>query len=217
MSFFSGLINTVKDVGSAIGSFGELGASFMSSLGQQSANQANRDIANTQMQFQERMSNTSYQRAVNDLTQAGLNPMLAYSNGGASTPAGASAVMQNALEPGVSSGLKAAMNKAQIDNMVEQNEKLKAETATAKQMPYLLTEQEARERSQAYLNNQLLRESEARAANYNISTALQGLQIPRATNEAVAQESWWMKHVSPYLPDVLKSTSSAAGAAKVLK
>lgn len=42
-------------------------------------------------QFQEYMSNTSYQRAVADMSAAGINPVLAYRNGGAITPSGSAA------------------------------------------------------------------------------------------------------------------------------
>lgn len=41
--------------------------------------------------YQTAMSNTAYQRAVEDMSKAGLNPYLAYNNGGATTPSGATA------------------------------------------------------------------------------------------------------------------------------
>lgn len=66
-------------------------------IGQERTNRANRNMAQEQMRFQERMSNTAYQRATEDMREAGLNPMLAYMQGGASTSIGSTATMQNSL------------------------------------------------------------------------------------------------------------------------
>lgn len=56
--------------------------------------------AEKQRKWEEAMSNTAYQRAVTDMIKAGINPIIAFQNGGASTPAGssASAGMQTAYK-----------------------------------------------------------------------------------------------------------------------
>jgi hypothetical protein len=59
------------------------------------ANQQNIDEAQKNRDFQERMSSTAYQRAMSDMKTAGLNPMLAFSQGGASAPSGATATVQS--------------------------------------------------------------------------------------------------------------------------
>ena len=47
-------------------------------------------------EWQEHMSNTAYQRAVEDMRKAGLNPILAFANGGASTPGGSAGTISGA-------------------------------------------------------------------------------------------------------------------------
>lgn len=59
-----------------------LGGSIISGLFQKKAAEENRD-------FQERLSNTSHVREVEDLRAAGLNPILSAGGRGASTPTGA--------------------------------------------------------------------------------------------------------------------------------
>jgi len=75
---------------SAIGAVG-------SYVGAQQTNKASAQQAKEQMDFQERMSSTAHQREVKDLMAAGLNPMLSAKLGGASSPSGAMAPVQNAL------------------------------------------------------------------------------------------------------------------------
>jgi len=62
-----------------------LGGIFGSS-GAKNANKNARELQNQNLTWQENMSNSAYQRAMMDMEKAGLNPMLAYQQGGASSP-----------------------------------------------------------------------------------------------------------------------------------
>jgi hypothetical protein len=64
------------------------------------ANQFSIEQNAKQMEFQKDMANTSYQRGTADMMKAGLNPMLAYSQGGAQVPSGATSVGQQATPSG---------------------------------------------------------------------------------------------------------------------
>lgn len=101
-----GFGSVVSSIGNAVsGATKGLGGALIGGaanlIGGYWANQANAGLASDQMKFQARMSNTSYQRAVKDMLAAGLNPMLAYGQGGASTPSGSMARMENPVKDAV--------------------------------------------------------------------------------------------------------------------
>lgn len=109
-----------------------IGSSILSSEGQKSTNETNVKLGREQMAFQERMSNTQYQRGVKDMMAAGLNPMLAYSQGGASSPMGAMPQVQNAVSAGVSGAGQAMQTISALQSMMQSEatvEQVKAQTA----------------------------------------------------------------------------------------
>lgn len=129
MSFFDGLLSGV----------GGLISNVWTDKRQEDAQAFNAAQAEINRAFQERMSNTAYQRGMKDMKDAGLNPILAYQKGPASSPTGASASTTfspatDFMTPAVTSAREGKHVSAQVNlldeqvkNAMETNKNLQAE------------------------------------------------------------------------------------------
>ena len=100
-------------------------AAGASIYGAKQRNKAAQKAASNQMSFQKNMSNTSYQRGMEDMKKAGLNPILAGKIGGASTPGGATYQPENV-------GMAAQQSFANVANVMANTAKTKQETKILK-------------------------------------------------------------------------------------
>lgn len=112
------------------GALGLIGGLFQNSAQQASADK--------QMDFQKEMDSTKYQRGMADMKAAGLNPILAYSQGGAGSPSGAQANVTNVgdavvkgMQGSVSSAAQAMQMKAQLANIEADTTQKMASAATS--------------------------------------------------------------------------------------
>ena len=162
--------------------------------GQQRANKQNIRFAREQMAFQERMSNTAYQRAIRDMKAAGLNPILALGKP-SSTPGGATATMQNQEGAGVSSAVQAGLLKGQMAQM-KANVDLTNATAwkTSEEAKFLEDTRPIREDNVRELLNKTVAEITditSATKKRDVERSIQELRIPRFESEEIFY-SWLM-------------------------
>lgn len=119
--------------GGGIGDLGFLGTVIGAGVslgGAELSRQFASDEAQKQRKFVGKLSDTAYQRATADMRLAGLNPILAYQQGGASTPSGSMANVPDfgaAMARGAEAGSSAV--KRGVDNALTREQKKVATSA----------------------------------------------------------------------------------------
>lgn len=173
--------------------------------GQAEANQQQMQFNSYQAQlnreWQERMSSTAYVRAMTDMRNAGLNPILAANLGGASTPGGAtaSASLGNPgafMQQGITSAGDAINRAATTKAVLTQAGKDSSQTDLNKASTDFTKAQEGYTKSNTELNDKLkdktiqdtatsAANAAAAAASANASNARAGLDAANTVNAVV--------------------------------
>lgn len=176
-----GLFSSIASIAAPILGSAISGAS--SFFGQQAANDASERSVQRQLDFQERSYKSRYQWQMEDMVQAGLNPMLSYQTGAGGALPGAAYTAQNELA-GVGGAVNSAfanrMKGAEVDRAEKQVEqlnadiKLKDEQATKTAWDTFLTKAQTDESMARSGKEQWLKElikNQSKIAEQNIHSA----------------------------------------------
>lgn len=144
--------------------------SATSAWGAERANREARRASQRQMDFQERMQRNRYRYTMEDMRKAGLNPILAYQQGGGGAPSGASYSPQNigagaatALSSGINSAINARLTGKQIKLIDSQIKNVEQDTKKKLEETYTTANHGAESLSRTKVNNQTYHSAKAAA------------------------------------------------------
>lgn len=193
--------------------------------GQRSANQANLDMMNQANAFSAQQFATRYQTTVKDLEAAGLNPMLAYGQGGGSPPSAVGIATQtnpyqragNYAQQALGAA-NTAMQTQLLDAQVTESasrtgvNEAQAKNLAADTILKTLEAPNVSQRTKNLLQQELL--DRARTTSTNALELATRQLIDIGKPELEKSKTGWGKFVSPYIKDF---TGGASGAANILQ
>lgn len=165
------------------GALGPIASGLGTFFGQREANEANERIARENRAFQERMSNTAYQRAADDLEKAGLNRILALGSP-ASSPSGSTATMQNAIGAGVNSALGAKRLQEDIRTMQASRKLMDKQAGAQHALDWLYTANTVKSQNESEKIQQDKKTQQALEAVYKAQADMLRNQLPGQQFEA---------------------------------
>lgn len=192
-----------------------LGGSLLSGLfgssAQKKANKTNIQLQQKQLDWQERMANTEWQRGVQDMKAAGMNPMLAFSQGGASTPnvSAAQVIPEDAWSKAAHTAGQTAMQTLALKQMEANIEltRANASKATAEAQTAGVTSSNAAARQSAELAN--IRAEYRRILEAEDLTRAQRQQIEELLPQLIKQQQETLR-----LTEAQTTTARAEGKLK---
>lgn len=207
-----------------IGGGAAIAGALIGAHGQSQTNAANAQEAQRNRDFQERMRSTQYQTAVDDMRKAGLNPALAYQQGGAGNVSGSTAQFQNPAADAGGSAARAIQTfqdmrrtASEIDKIQAEAENVRTNTQLQNQQTLLANiEKLVRHRTAGdaiFKIQQESKQSASSAAEAAASAQIRQLAIPEAQAVAAFYRSI-MGKASPYINS---GKAVAGGISQLLK